>query len=444
MSELPKGWALTTIAELGGLVGGKTPSKATELFWADGTVPWVSPKDMKRSVLVSSEDLISDAAVEKAGMHLLPPASVLMVTRSGILSHTFPVALTAMPCTINQDIKALRPNAALDPRYCAHLLRSLGPTIIGECSKAGTTVASINTESLEQLTLPMAPHAEQQRIADKLDTLLARIDACRDRLDRVGPLLQRFRQSVMLRAFDPEYAEHPGNDGQWFEHEIGAIGQVVTGTTPQRVRRGEPEGLCPLFKPSDLGVGREVAQSDEFVHKSDAERARLLPARSVLVTCIGATIGKTGLAAVPCATNQQINAVVCNPDLVLPEFLYFWCISPTGQRSIVEASSATTLPILNKTKFSSLRVNLPTLDLQRSIVRQVDTLFGFAERAEQRLELVKRSSRRLPASILAKAFRGELVPQDPHDEPASALLARLRQPAAASEPARRRRRAAVP
>ena len=109
MKGLAPGWCVSSLAELGGLVGGKTPSKAVPSYWQDGTVPWVSPKDMKLQVLQGSEDAISEHAVRDAGMHLLPRDSVLMVTRSGILSHTFPVALADMRCTINQDIKAWVP-----------------------------------------------------------------------------------------------------------------------------------------------------------------------------------------------------------------------------------------------------------------------------------------------------------------------------------------------
>ena len=101
MSLLPSGWAITNIAEIGDLVGGKTPSKAEPCFWANGTVPWVSPKDMKVFDLAGSEDQISEAAISDGGMNLLPAQSILMVTRSGILSHTFPVAITRKPVTIN-------------------------------------------------------------------------------------------------------------------------------------------------------------------------------------------------------------------------------------------------------------------------------------------------------------------------------------------------------
>ena len=81
---LPAGWATTTIADLGGTVGGKTPSKANDDYWLNGTVPWVSPKDMKVFEVRGSEDQLTESAVADAGMHLLPIGSVLLVTRSGI------------------------------------------------------------------------------------------------------------------------------------------------------------------------------------------------------------------------------------------------------------------------------------------------------------------------------------------------------------------------
>lgn len=170
MSLLPPGWRMSSISELAELVGGKTPSKANPGFWLNGTVPWVSPKDMKVFDLKKSEDAITEQAVTEARMPILPPKSILMVTRSGILAHTFPVAITSLPVTINQDIKAIKPNSGVfDSRYLAYNLRAHNNLILRTCSKEGTTVSSIDSNALERVLLPVAPLREQRRIVDKLD-----------------------------------------------------------------------------------------------------------------------------------------------------------------------------------------------------------------------------------------------------------------------------------
>jgi len=102
--ELPVGWATYCLDEVGGTKGGKTPSKSRPDFWKPGTTYWTSPKDMKVFYLNGAEDQISDLATTEGGMEVLPAGSVLMVTRSGILSHTFPVAVANSETSINQDI----------------------------------------------------------------------------------------------------------------------------------------------------------------------------------------------------------------------------------------------------------------------------------------------------------------------------------------------------
>src|SRR3977135_1293471 len=85
---LPEGWCWTPLGDLGTWMGGGTPSKANAAFWSNGTVPWVSPKDMKVAVIGETEDKITADAVEGSSAKYVPEGSVLMVMRSGILRHS--------------------------------------------------------------------------------------------------------------------------------------------------------------------------------------------------------------------------------------------------------------------------------------------------------------------------------------------------------------------
>ncbi|MDP1898207.1 MAG: restriction endonuclease subunit S, partial [Sulfurimicrobium sp.] len=113
----PTGWRLLPLKELGFWVGGGTPSKAKPAYWETGTIPWVSPKDMKTERIHDSEDHITEQAVSESTANLIPTGSVLLVTRSGILRHTLPVAITTVPVTVNQDLKALTPKEGILPEY---------------------------------------------------------------------------------------------------------------------------------------------------------------------------------------------------------------------------------------------------------------------------------------------------------------------------------------
>src|SRR3569623_1799165 len=144
----PAAWQLAPLKELGVWSGGGTPSKAKAEFWTKGMIPWVSPKDMKTERITDSEDHITRVAVEESTAKLIPEGSVLIVTRSGILSHTLPVAVTTVPVTVNQDLKAITPKGGVLPEYLAWALRCFAREILNTCSKQGTTVASIETAAL--------------------------------------------------------------------------------------------------------------------------------------------------------------------------------------------------------------------------------------------------------------------------------------------------------
>ena len=110
---LPNGWEWIRLGELGGFLGGGTPSKERAEFW-DGKIPWVSPKDMKRPYMDDSIDHVSPLGVENSSGKMIPKGSLLMDVRGMILAHSFPVALAMRELTINQDMKAMQ--LALTPR----------------------------------------------------------------------------------------------------------------------------------------------------------------------------------------------------------------------------------------------------------------------------------------------------------------------------------------
>lgn len=107
LGQMPAHWRVTKMWDVAQATSGGTPAKETTRYW-DGDIPWVSPKDMKRRFIDSSEDTVSAAAVSETGLKLVANPAVLVVVRGMILAHSFPVGITRVPVTINQDMKALR------------------------------------------------------------------------------------------------------------------------------------------------------------------------------------------------------------------------------------------------------------------------------------------------------------------------------------------------
>ena len=122
-----------SLRSLGRWSGGGTPSKSNPAFWSGGTIPWVSPKDMKPARISDAEDHITPEAVAQSATSLIKAGSVLLVVRSGILQHSLPVAVTDVDVALNQDLKALQPSAGVDATYVAWALRAHAQAILQIC-----------------------------------------------------------------------------------------------------------------------------------------------------------------------------------------------------------------------------------------------------------------------------------------------------------------------
>jgi len=200
VQSLPNGWVKSSLADLASAVGGGTPSKADPSFWTDGSIPWVSPKDMKSFHVVSSEDRLAPKALDR--LTLIPAESVLVVVRSGILSRTLPVALNAMAVTVNQDMRAFVPERGVSARYIALQMIAKEREILSSCSKDGTTVASIEGPALARFPLLIAPEEEQSRIVEKLEELLSDLDTGVTELKAAQIKLGQYRQSLLKAAVE--------------------------------------------------------------------------------------------------------------------------------------------------------------------------------------------------------------------------------------------------
>ena len=211
----------------------------------------------------------------------------------------------------------------------------------------------------------------------------------------------------------------------WAWSRLGILFLTVTGSTPSTKDSSLYGDDYPFYKPADLDAGFSVFSSEDTVSEKGYLSGRILPECSVLVTCIGATIGKTGYIRSSGICNQQINAILPN-EFVLPEYTYFCMCSEFEQQQIFGNSSATTLPILNKSKFDNLLFPLPPKGLQKIIVEKIEELLCSVEIIQEEKRSLQETIKATQSKILDLAIRGQLVPQNPDDEPASVLLERIR------------------
>ncbi|RME29330.1 MAG: restriction endonuclease subunit S, partial [Candidatus Zixiibacteriota bacterium] len=201
--SLPRNWVWCTLDQLGYFLGGKTPSRANPTYW-DGTVLWVSPKDMKTGEIFDSELKITERALENAGMTLIPAGSILVVARSGILRRRLPVAIARTRLTVNQDLKALVPYIKGMEKFIALMLLGNEARILRQYVKTGTTVQSLEFDKFRAAKFGLPPLAEQHRIVAKVDELMAECDALEEELTRARELRRRATRATLTVLTAPD------------------------------------------------------------------------------------------------------------------------------------------------------------------------------------------------------------------------------------------------
>ena len=206
------------------------------------------------------------------------------------------------------------------PRWLMHAINSPTPRADFEILAGGTTRQRISGGNLKRYVLPVPPKSLQRRLSKYVDNMLGTSGGAQTDLERVTGLLQRY-QSALISALL--------RDGSGEVFAVSEIAEVVTGTTPPKNDPRNYGSFMAFMKPTDLDVGYFVTSSRERLSKRGAQLSRPVPPGATLVTCIGATIGKTGYARIECATNQQINALIPKPKVVDPRWLYWQAIIPS-------------------------------------------------------------------------------------------------------------------
>ena len=163
---------------------------------------------------------------------------------------------------------------------------------------------------------------------------------------------------------------------EWKESKIKDVGHVVTGKTPSKNNPEDFGEIMPFLTPTDYqNFTKYIYQADRFLSESGIKRLqnKILPEKSIMVTCIGSDMGKVALNKQPVITNQQINSIISNPKIVDPDYV-FYILSDMYDTLRIHGLDGTAVPILNKTTFVNLPVFLPPLPEQRAIAGVLSSL----------------------------------------------------------------------
>jgi type I restriction enzyme S subunit len=341
--------------------------------------------------------------------------------------------------------------AFIEPRLLEAFLRTPETKAQIDAMKTGISESGMNIthERFSQLVVPVAPRREQERIADKLDTVLTRVDVVNARLDRVAPILRRIRQSVLTAATSGRLTEDwrtaNASSSSWDDCQIGDLLQEKprNGYSPKAV---DHETAVRSLTLSATTTGRFRPEFFKFIPDDISTDSHLWIAKGDVLIQRANSLEYVGVSAI---VNVELSGYIY-PDLMMkcrtnertsPAFLHMLLSSEDVREYFRRNATGTAgnMPKINQQTVVSAPCRLPHKTEQAEIVRRVEAMFAFADRLEARLQTAQITTERLTPALLAKAFRGELVPQDPNDEPVSELLRRLQADRPASKSGQGRR-----
>ncbi|MBI3629634.1 MAG: restriction endonuclease subunit S [Candidatus Rokubacteria bacterium] len=420
LGKIPVGWGIKRLKRVVQFRGGGTPTKDQAEYWR-GDIPWVSPKDMKVSVVLDTEDKITAQAIRDSATKLVQAGAVLIVVRSGILVHSIPVALTGCEVTLNQDLKALIPHSELLPEYLVYLISGMQRELLVEWKKEGATVESLELELVANTPTPLPAIAEQRAIAAFLDRETARIDALVANKERLIELLREKRTALITRAVtkgrDPNV---PMKDSgiEWLG-EIPAHWEVVPVYARYEVALGKMLDAKRVTGESSGCYLRNVDVQWDAVNTAGLpdmdfapwERGRYVLRPGDLLVCEGGEVGRTAIwrgDIEECFYQKAIHRVRPRSEKEAPRFFYYLMCTLAKRGVFVAGGNPNTIDHLTAVQLRHYRLPFAAPQEQRAIAafldRETAKIDGLVAKVRDAIDRLKE----LRTALISAAVTGKI------------------------------------
>ncbi|MFL9928717.1 restriction endonuclease subunit S [Paraburkholderia sp. RL18-103-BIB-C] len=482
-SILPNGWCLTTLQEIASWGSGGTPSRAVPRYFA-GTIPWIKTGELGEKYIRCSEEKISEEALNNSSAKIFPKNSVGIAMYGATIGK---LSIWGIDASTNQACAVGVPSEAVDKEYLYYFLLSERETLI-KAGKGGAQ-PNISQGIIKEWPIALTPLREQHRIVAKIEELFSELDKGIESLKTAQAQLKVYRQALLKHAFEGKLtaqwrADNPdklgpadvvlkriqleraqryqqqlanweasGKQGgkpkapklltpltaeeldqlpnlptgwRWEKNE-NYLFEVKDGThdTPSYLNSG-----IPFVTQKNIRDGRLNMEDVAFISSEDHTKfykRSNVQQGDIIISMIGHGRGQC------CIVKSDVVFSIKNVGLFKffhefqsNEFLCFYYQSTGGLNLALSKSKGGAQPFIGLTELRNWPVPVCSHQEQRQIVEELAAKFSEIEQLEQTINTSRQQAEALRRSILKKAFSGQLVPQDPHDEPASALLARIK------------------
>jgi type I restriction enzyme, S subunit len=421
MSELPNHWVNTVLSEIASVQMGQSPDSRSYNDKGEG-LPFFQGKAEFGKLFPTVRKWCTEPK------KIAEEEDILLSVRAPV----GPTNLAMEKCCVGRGLASIRATPPFHQKYLLHYLRSIESWLSKQGT--GTTFASIDGDFIRNLPVPVAPLKEQRQIAHKLDILIAEVQSCCDLLEQVLISIRDFHNSVITAAIkgdlttDWMYTDHPE---EWQEVVVGdlLLEKPRNGYSPRAVEfQTQTRSLILTATTS----GKFNPQHIKYINEIIPENSYLWLEPGDILIQRANTIEYVGVSAIYDGPSKGY----IYPDLmmkcransrVLTKFLYYLLSSEEMRTHFRKNATGTTgnMPKINQQTIIHAPAWIPCINEQQEIVRRTDSLIAYSDRIKELAQSALEQVKKLTPVILERAFRGELVSQDPSDEPASILLTRI-------------------
>ncbi|MFE0838474.1 restriction endonuclease subunit S [Achromobacter insolitus] len=431
MSQLPLGWAKATIGDVCDLVNGKAFKPSD---WSKSGLPIIRIQNLNKPNVKFNH---FDGEIED---RFLVEGGDLLFAWSGTPGTSFGAHLWDGPkAVLNQHIFNVRfDQKSLDRTFLRY---AINQTLDEQIAKAhgGVGLRHVTKGKFEETEVLVPPLPEQRRIVAKIDSLTGKSRRAREHLDHIPRLVEKYKQAILAASFRGDA-------------ELARVGDVITDIRYGTAKKCNYDGgAVPVLRIPNVQGGRIDLRDMKSADFDTKELLKLeLRIGDILVIRSNGSLDLVGRSAVvdDRAAGMLFAGYLIrlrlDPTRCLPEYLHWFLQSSVARNTITNAAKSTSgVNNVNAQELQNLALPLPSIAAQKERIVSIVSAFTWIDRLTGEANSARKLIDYLEQSVLAKAFKGELVLQDPTDEPASALLDRIKAERAAAPKVKRGRKKAA-
>ena len=407
-----RGWQAARLGDVVCLVSGGTPSKKREAFW-NGAIPWVSAKDMRRFRLRDTMDHVTPEGLAN-GTRRAPAGTTLLLTRGMRLLKELPVCVVERPMAFNQDVKALLPNARIDPRFLPYLILGNEQRLQNLVDLSGHGTGRINSDELRALHIRLPPTHEQRAIA----VVLSDVDELIGSLEALIAKKRAIKQAAM-QALLTGRTRLPGFGGEWEMRRLGNIGTFSKGRGIKGTDLRETGVRCVRYGELYTRYENYVAKPVSKVPQDIADTALPIRRGDLMFAASGETAAEIGI----CVAYVGSEPTYAGGDIIVLRasgqdavYLAHLLNAPVAARQKTRMAQGDAVVHIRADHLAAIEVSLPPLPEQRAIATILSDMDAEIAALERRLDKTRAVKQGMMQQLLTGSIRLPIPDDDTEDD----------------------------